>query len=52
MRQKNTSSVYLRGDSTIAYGKAIGLIGKMKEMGIEQIGLVTAHDESKKTGRR
>lgn len=47
MRTKNTSSVYLRGDSTIAYGTAINLIGKMKEMGIESIGLVTAHEEPK-----
>lgn len=45
MRTKNTASVYLRGDSTIAYGTAINLVGRMKEMGIEAIGLVTAHEE-------
>ncbi|UCC43463.1 MAG: biopolymer transporter ExbD [Candidatus Zixiibacteriota bacterium] len=49
MRQKNTSSVFLRGDSSIAYGSAIGLIGRIREMGIESIGLVTAHEE--KPGR-
>lgn len=42
MQAKGTSSVYLRGDSTIAYGLAIEIIGRLKEMGIESIGLVTA----------
>ncbi|HUV31089.1 MAG TPA: biopolymer transporter ExbD [Acidobacteriota bacterium] len=45
LRAKNTASVYLRGDSTIAYGTAINVIGRIKEMGIESIGLVTAHEE-------
>ncbi len=44
---KNTESVYLRGDSTVNYGTAIGVIGKMKEMGIESIGLVTAKVDDK-----
>ncbi|MBU0983421.1 MAG: biopolymer transporter ExbD [candidate division Zixibacteria bacterium] len=48
MQRKSTYSVYLRGDSTVAYGVAIGLIGRMKDMGIENIGLVTAHDEKGK----
>lgn len=47
MKAKGTSSVYLRGDSTIAYGTAIAIIGKMKEMGIESIGLVTGHDDKR-----
>lgn len=46
MAVKNTQSVYLRGDSTIAYGMAIGVIGRMKEAGIDLIGLVTSHEES------
>ena len=50
MRNKGTSSVYLRADSTIAYGNVIDVIGRMKEMGIEDIGLVTEHEE-KKEGR-
>ena len=45
LRNKGTSSVYLRGDSTITYGTAIGLIGRMREMGIDVISLVTAHHE-------
>ena len=47
LKAKGTTSVYLRGDSTIPYGTAIGLIGRMKEMGIESIGLVTGHDDQK-----
>ena len=45
MRAKNTSSVYLRGDSAVVYGTAIDVIGRMKEMGIESIGLVTGHEK-------
>ncbi|RKX24008.1 MAG: protein TolR [Candidatus Zixiibacteriota bacterium] len=51
MQKKSTFSVYLRGDSTVAYGAAIELIGRMKEMGIDAIGLVTGHEE-KDSGRR
>ena len=46
MAAKGTSSVYLRGDSTVAYGVAISVIGRMKDMGIEAIGLVTAPIQS------
>lgn len=47
-----TSSVYLRGDSTIAYGLAIEIIARLKAMGIESIGLVTAPIENgDKAGR-
>ena len=46
MAVKNTQSVYLRGDSTIAYGTAIGVIGRMKDAGIDLIGLVTGHEEN------
>ncbi len=42
INSKGTSSVYLRGDSTIAYGLAIEVVAKLKAMGIESIGLVTA----------
>jgi biopolymer transport protein TolR len=52
MSLKNTKSVYLRGDSTVYYGTAIGVIGVMKEMGIETIGLVTAKSEDKSSKRR
>ena len=45
MSIKGTSSVYLRGDSAVSYGTAIGVISRLKEMGIEEIGLVTAKIE-------
>jgi len=54
MRTKNTSSVYLRGDSSVVYGIAIDVIGRLKDMGIESIGLVTAQHEAirKRKARR
>lgn len=45
MRVKNASSVYLRADSLVLYGTAINIIGRLKEIGVEEIGLVTAHQE-------
>ncbi|MDZ4722811.1 MAG: biopolymer transporter ExbD [candidate division Zixibacteria bacterium] len=48
LKRKNTHEVYLRGDSAVAYGVAIDVIGQMKEMGIEAIGLVTTHQEKKR----
>lgn len=42
MKAKNTTSVYLRGDSAVSYGTAITVISKMKEMGIHEIALVTS----------
>ena len=52
MELKGTTSVYLRGDSTVAYGKAINVIGRIKEAGIENIGLVTAYEEKAKARSR
>ena len=52
MAAKGTRSVYLRGDSVVAYGTAIGVIGRLKEMGIESIGLVTAPPQDNAAGRR
>lgn len=45
---KGTSTVYLRADSTVQYGLAIEVISRMKEAGIVDIGLVTAHVEKGK----
>ncbi|UCE25346.1 MAG: biopolymer transporter ExbD [Candidatus Zixiibacteriota bacterium] len=45
LRLKNASSVYLRADSMVLYGTAIDIIGRLKELGIEEIGLVTARQE-------
>ncbi len=52
MRSKNTSMVYLRADSTIAYGLAIQVIARIKEMGIDAISLVTTPLEEKSTKRK
>lgn len=53
MEREGTVSVYLRGDSAVAYGKAINVIGQIKEAGIENIGLVTAYEEkaNQRSGR-
>ena len=45
MEAEGVSSVYIRGDSALPYGTAIGVIGQLKEAGIEQVGLVTKHEE-------
>jgi len=51
MEIKGTAAVYLRGDSTVAYGRAIDVIGRIKEAGIENIGLVTAYEATPATRR-
>jgi len=51
MAAKNTASVYLRADSLVMYATAIKVISRLKEAGIEEIGLVTAHEEKGRTGR-
>ena len=51
MRDKGLSSVYVRGDSAVAYGTAIEVIGRLKEMGIEAIGLITGYEEGTAAGR-
>jgi biopolymer transport protein TolR len=50
MASKGTQSVFLRADSSIAYGNVMSVISRMKEMGIEDVGLVTQHEERR--GRR
>ena len=47
MQAKNTNNVYIRGDSAVSYGVAIQVVAKLKEMGIDGIGLVTSPIESK-----
>ena len=51
MDEKSTSSVFIRGDSAVPYGKAIEVIGRLKEMGVNSIGLVTGHQETTRRGR-
>lgn len=46
MKEKNTSSVYLRADSAVIYAAVVNVIGRIKEMGIEYMGLVTSPVDS------
>lgn len=52
MTKKHTKAVYFRGDSSLAYGAAIGIIGKLKEIGVETIGLVTSPEDADGKKRR
>jgi biopolymer transport protein TolR len=40
-RKKGSQSVYLRADKDIPYGLVIQIIGKIKALGIQNLGLVT-----------
>ena len=42
LKQKNTSSVYVRADSAVVYATVVDVIGKLKDMGIDYLGLVTS----------
>jgi len=45
LKRINKSSVYLRADSLVQYGVVIDVIGRLKVMGIDELGLITARDE-------
>lgn len=47
LRKQGNKSVYLRADSLVPYGVVVGVMGRLKAMEIEEIGLITAKDESK-----
>lgn len=47
MKSKNTSSVYLRADSGVVYATVVDVIGRLKGMGVDYLGLVTAPVEDK-----
>jgi biopolymer transport protein TolR len=40
-RKKGSQSVYLRADKDIPYGLVIQIVGKVKALGIQNLGLVT-----------
>jgi biopolymer transport protein TolR len=40
-RKKGSRSVYLRADKDIPYGLVIEIVGKIKSLGIQNLGLVT-----------
>ena len=48
---EGTESVFIRGDSAVPYGTAIEVIGRLKVMGVNSIGLVTARKEAGRRGR-
>lgn len=41
LQKIGVESVYLRADSSVNYGRVVDVISKIKEMGIENLGLVT-----------
>jgi len=45
MRKINKSTVFLRADSSVAYGVVIDVMGRLKLMGIDDVGLITAKEE-------
>ena len=52
LKQKNTSSVYIRADSGVVYGAVVDVVARIKQMGIEYLGLVTSPVESDNTRKR
>jgi len=47
LRRINRSSVFLRADSLVPYGVVVDIIGRLKIMGIDELGLITAKEEKK-----
>jgi biopolymer transport protein ExbD len=45
LRKINRSSVYLRADSLVPYGMVVEVIGRLKTMGIDELGLITSKEE-------
>jgi biopolymer transport protein TolR len=46
-RKKGSKSVYLRADKDIPYGLVIDVVGRIKNLGIESLGLVTEPETKK-----
>jgi len=45
LRRIDKSTVFLRADSLVSYGVVVDVIGRLKLMGIEELGLITARDD-------
>jgi biopolymer transport protein TolR len=45
LRKLGRSSVFLRADSMVYYGRVVNIIGRLKNMGIEELGLITSKEE-------
>jgi biopolymer transport protein TolR len=52
LRKAGKSSVFLRADSLVPYGAVIDVISRLKLMGIEELGLITAKEEDIKKKSR
>ncbi len=52
MRNKNTSSIYIRADSGVIYAAVVDVVARLKEMGVEYLGLVTSPIENDKPKKR
>nr|MBN2277163.1 biopolymer transporter ExbD [candidate division Zixibacteria bacterium] len=52
LRRLGKSSVFLRADSLVPYGTVVDVIGRLKLMGIEDLGLITAKEEDIPKRRR
>jgi len=46
LRKLGKSSVFLRADSLVPYGSVIDVIGRLKIMGIDELGLITSKEEN------
>ena len=44
-RAKNAKAIYLRDDRDVPYGLVIQIVGKIKSLGIENLGLVTEEEK-------
>ncbi len=51
LSDKNSSTVYIRADSGVVYGKVVNVVARIKEMGIDYLGLVTSPVENGKKRR-
>ena len=52
MRNKNTSAVYIRADSGVVYSTVVNVVARLKEMGIDYLGLVTSPIEDNNKRKR
>ncbi|MDR1656286.1 MAG: protein TolR [Deltaproteobacteria bacterium] len=41
MKTKNTQTLYLKADRSVAYGRVAGIMGALREAGITNVGLIT-----------
>jgi len=45
LKKLDKSSVFIRADSLVPYGVVVNVMGRLKLMGIDELGLITAKDE-------